>query len=354
MLRANFMQIETTKKQRFLNACKRLDAGMTPVWIMRQAGRFMKSYRKIRSRYSFIEMCKDPEIAAEVTLQPVERLDVDAAIIFADILLPLEGMGVGFGFTKHDGPVIHQPVRTVGQINRLKIIDPYESLDYVLSAIKLVKKSLGTDTPLIGFSGAPFTLASYLIEGGHSQNYLITKMMMLKTPEVWDALMTKLSEIILLYLGAQIKSGADVVQLFDSWAGCLSPYDYKHHVMPYNKLILNGLKKYHVPVINFATDNGGLLELMSESGGDVIGVDWRMSIDRAWKRIGYHKAIQGNLDPAVLFAPPGEIKKQVRAILKMTGGRNGHIFNLGHGVLPTTPESHVKALVEFVHELSER
>lgn len=354
MLIADFMQKRMTKKQRFLNACSRHDVDMTPVWIMRQAGRFMKSYRKIRSRHSFIEMCKDPGIAAEVTLQPVERLGVDAAIIFADILLPLEGMGVGFGFTTHDGPVIHQPIRTLKQINRLRIIDPYESLGYVLSAIKGVKKDLGKDTPLIGFSGAPFTLASYLIEGGHSQNYLMTKMMMLKTPCTWDALMTKLSKIILLYLGAQIKSGADVVQLFDSWAGCLSPYDYEKYVMPYNRIILNGLKKYHVPVINFATDNGGLLELMSESGGDVIGVDWRISIDMAWKRIGYKKAIQGNLDPAVLFAPTEEIKRHVKAILQMTGKHNGHIFNLGHGVLPTTPESHVKALVEFVHELSER
>ncbi|MCL4557041.1 MAG: uroporphyrinogen decarboxylase [Deltaproteobacteria bacterium] len=343
-----------TKKQRFLNACRRLPVDMTPVWIMRQAGRFMKSYRKIRSRHSFIEMCKDPRIAAEVTLQPVERLGVDAAIIFADILLPLEGMGVGFGFTAHDGPVIHRPIRTLKQISGLRIIDPHESLDYVLSAIKIVKKELGENTPLIGFSGAPFTLASYLIEGGHSQNYLITKMMMLETPGAWNALMTKLSKVVLLYLGAQIKSGADVVQLFDSWAGCLSPYDYEKSVMPYNRMILDGLKKYRVPVINFATDNGGLLELMSGSGGDVIGVDWRISIDKAWKRIGYKKAIQGNLDPAVLFAPVKEIERHVRAVLGMAAGRNGHIFNLGHGVLPATPESHVKALIELVHGLSGR
>ncbi len=348
------MHKRLTKKQRFLNACGRVPVDMTPIWIMRQAGRFMSAYRRKRQAHSFIEMCKEPEIAAEVTLLPVQRLDVDAAILFADILLPLEGMGVGFSFTNHDGPVIHNPIRTANQVNRLIISQPEDSLDYVLTAIKLVKRELGSDTPLIGFSGAPFTLASYLIEGGHSQNYLITKMMMLKTPHVWDALMSKLSKIILLYLGAQVKAGADVVQLFDSWAGCLSPYDYAKYVMPYNKTILTGLKKYKAPVINFATDNAGLLELMSESGGDVIGVDWRISLDSAWKRIGYKKAIQGNLDPAVLFGPASEIKKHVRAIIEMTAGHNGHIFNLGHGVLPTTPESNVKALVDIVHELSER
>ncbi len=348
------MYKKMTKKQRFLNACRRLPVDATPVWIMRQAGRFMKAYRKIRSRHSFIEMCKDPAIAAEVTLQPVEKLDVDAAIIFADILLPLEGMGVGFGFTKQDGPVIHKPIRTLSQVKALRIIEPEESLHYVLSAIKIVKEALGKDIPLIGFSGAPFTLASYMIEGGHSQNYLFTKMMMLKSAGAWHELMGKLSSIVLLYLASQIKAGTDVVQLFDSWAGCLSPYDYEKYVMPYNRTILSGLKKYGVPVINFATNNAGLLELMSRSGGDVIGVDWRIDIGSAWKRIRYKKAIQGNLDPVVLFAAPSEIKKHVKAVIEMTGGRNGHIFNLGHGVLPETPESNVKALIEFVHELSER
>ncbi len=343
-----------TKKQRFLNACNRLPVDKTPVWIMRQAGRFMSAYRKKRQAHSFIEMCKEPEIAAEVTLLPVQRLDVDAAIIFADILLPLEGMGVGFGFTTHDGPVIHNPIRTANQVNKLIIPQPEESLGYVLTAIKLVKQELGSDTPLIGFSGAPFTLASYLIEGGHSQNYLLTKTMMLNATDTWHALMDKLSKIVLLYLGSQIKAGADVVQLFDSWAGCLSPSDYEKYVMPYNRTILSGLKKYKVPVINFATNNAGLLELMSKSGGDVIGVDWRISLDKAWKQIGYNKAIQGNLDPAVLFASPSEIKKHVKSILKMAGRHNGHIFNLGHGVLPTTPEPNVKALVDFVHELSEK
>ncbi len=327
---------------------------MTPVWIMRQAGRFMQSYRKIRARHSFIEMCKDPDTAATVTLLPVERLCVDAAIIFADILLPLEGMGVGFGFTEQNGPVIHRPIRTLRHIDALKTTDPHESLDYVLSAIKLVKRALGTETPLIGFSGAPFTLASYLVEGGHSQNYLTTKAMMLRAPGAWNKLMTRLSETVLLYLGAQIEAGADAVQLFDSWAGCLSPPDYEAYVMPFNTRILNGLKKYRAPVINFATDNAGLLRLMSSSGGDVIGVDWRIRIDQAWELIGHSKAIQGNLDPAVLFARTDEIKRQVKTILGMTAGRNGHIFNLGHGVLPTTPESHVKALVELIHELSER
>ncbi len=299
-------------------------------------------------------MCKKPDVAAEVTLLPVERLDVDAAIIFADILLPLEGMGVGFSFSAQDGPVIHNPVRTTSQIKKLVITQPEESLDYVLKAIKIVKNELKENIPLIGFSGAPFTLASYLIEGGHSTNYIVTKTMMLKTPELWNSLMDKLSKVVLLYLSAQIKAGADVVQLFDSWAGCLSPYDYEHYVMPYNRMILNGLKKYHVPVINFATDNAGLLELMSRSGGNVIGIDWRINIDQAWKRIGYDKAIQGNLDPAVLLGPYEEIKKHVKAILNMTRGHNGHIFNLGHGVLPTTPESNVRALVDLVHEFTQK
>ncbi len=327
---------------------------MTPVWIMRQAGRFMAAYRKKRQAHSFIDMCKQPDVAAEVTLLPVNRLDVDAAILFADILLPLEGMGVGFSFTSHDGPVIHNPIRTEKQVKRLVVPEPEEALGYVLSAIRIVKRELGDSTPLIGFSGAPFTLASYLIEGGHSQHYLTTKMMMLQTPELWDDLMSRLSKVVLSYLGAQIKAGADVVQLFDSWAGCLSPSDYKTYVLPYNRFILSSLKKFRKPVINFATENAGLLELMSKSGGDVIGVDWRISLDSAWKRIGYSRAIQGNLDPAVLFAKPAEIRKQVRTILSMTGGRNGHIFNLGHGVLPTTPESNVRALVDFVHELSAR
>jgi len=343
-----------TKTQRFLNACRRKPVDMTPVWIMRQAGRFMPAYRKIRNKHSFIEMCKNPEIAAEVTLLPVNRLDVDAAIIFADILLPLEGMGVGFGFTEHDGPVVYKPIRTMDRINKLKIVEPEESLPYVLSAIKLTKKALGKNTPLIGFSGAPFTLASYLIEGGHSQNYLFTKKMMFKSAGVWHTFMKKLSKIVLLYLIAQIKAGADVVQLFDSWAGCLSPYEYEYYVMPYNKFIIDALKKYRVPIINFSTNNAGLLELMSRSGGDVIGIDWRTDIDTAWSRIGYRKAIQGNLDPAVLFASGKEIKRHVKAILKMVANRNGHIFNLGHGILPATPESHAKALVEMVHELSKR
>lgn len=348
------MSQKLTKKQRFLNACKRLPVDMTPVWIMRQAGRFIPEYKRKREAYSFIEMCKNPQIAAEVTLLPMHKLDVDAAIIFADILLPLEGMGVNFSFTAEDGPVVHNPIKTENQVKKLDVVSPEETLNYVLEAIRIVKKELGSDIPLIGFSGAPFTLASYLIEGGHSQNYINTKVMMLKAKDVWDALMKKLSKIVLLYLAAQIKAGADVVQLFDSWAGCLNPYDYEHYVLPYNKTIFNSLKRYNVPVINFATNNAGLLELMSRAGGDVIGIDWRINIDQAWKRIGYDKAIQGNLDPAILLGSTEEIKKRVKLIIKLTEGHNGHIFNLGHGVLPTTPEFNVKALVDMVHELSAR
>jgi uroporphyrinogen decarboxylase len=341
------------KNQRFLDACMRKPVDCTPVWLMRQAGRYLPEYRKIRSKFSFIEMCKNPEIAAEVTLQPVRRFEIDAAIIFADILLPLEKMNVGLKFTDDDGPVIKKPVRTLPDVNKLKVIPAEESTPYLFEAIRIVRRELNGEVPLIGFSGAPFTLASYLVEGGHSKDYVETKKIMYHNPTVWQKLMKKLTFTVLNYVNAQIGAGVQAVQIFDSWVGCLSPSDYRKFVFPFMKVLFEKIKR-KVPVINFSTGTSGMLELISKAGGDVIGIDWRSSIDSAWMRIGYNKAIQGNLDPAVLLGPQEVIKRAVRDILKKIGNRRGHIFNLGHGVLPATPPDNVKLLVDTVHELSKR
>lgn len=338
-----------------IRACQRKKVDCTPVWLMRQAGRYLKEYRRIREKNSFLKMCKTPEIAAEVTILPVKKLNVDAAILFADILLPLEMMGIKFDIVKDEGVVIHNPLRDVKRVKSLRDEgNPEEELSFVGKTIKLVRRELAGKVPLIGFSGAPFTLASYLIEGGHSTNYLQTKRLMYQEPEMWHLLMEKLSRVVLKYLEMQIKSGVEVLQIFDSWIGCLNPEDYKKFVMPYTKKVFTGLKKYNLPVIHFATGSPELLELMKNAGGDVIGVDWRINLDLAWKRIGYDLGIQGNLDPAVLLGPREEIKKRVRDILTRAENRPGHIFNLGHGVLPNTPVENVIALVEFVHNLSQR
>lgn len=342
------------KSTRFLNACRRKPVDCTPVWLMRQAGRYLPEYRKIRKKHSFVEMCKNPEIAAEVTLQPVRRFEIDAAIIFADILLPLEKMRVGLEFTIDDGPRIKRPVRTMAQAKKLSIIPPWEGTPSVLKAIKLVKNELNGRIPLIGFSGAPFTLASYLIEGGHSSNYLETKKIMFTQPSLWKELMNKLTEIVINYLKAQVDAGAEALQVFDSWVGTLSPIEYKHFILPYMKELFLELKKKKVPVIHFSTGTTGMIELISEAGGDVIGIDWKSNIDSAWKRVGYSKGIQGNLDPALLLGTKTIIKDRVKDILQRTGGRNGHIFNLGHGILPQTPIDNVKFLVDTVHELSQK
>ncbi len=337
----------------FLKACRGEEVEYTPVWLMRQAGRYMEEYRSIRRRYDFLTMCKSPEIAAEVTLQPVEKLGVDAAIIFADILLPLEGMGIDLEFAKNEGPVIHNPVRTRADVERLRVIDPEEEVPFVMEALRMVRKELEGRIPLIGFSGAPFTLASYMVEGGHSRNFVLTKSLMYNEPSTWHLLMEKISEVVVRYLNAQIDAGAEAVQLFDSWVGCLSPSDYREYVLPHVKGIMEGIGG-KVPVIHFATNSSTLLELMAEAGGDVIGVDWRIDIGEAWKRIGYEKAIQGNLDPVVLFARQEVIERAVKAILDSVGNRPGHIFNLGHGILPKTPVENVVALVDMVHRLSRR
>lgn len=337
----------------FLKACRREKTGYTPVWLMRQAGRYMKEYMAIRERHSFLEMCRTPELACEVTLQPIRAFDLDAAIIFADILLPLPGMGINLEFAKNEGPVIRNPVRTRKDIDAVLVIDPEEDVPFLITAIKMVKKELGGKAPLIGFSGAPFTLASYIIEGEGSRNYVHTKSLMYKDTESWHVFMDKISDVVIAYLNAQADAGADCLQLFDSWAGCLGPDDYREFVLPHTKKVISNVKK-GVPIINFSTNTGTYLDVIKEAGGDVVGVDWRVKLDSAWKTIGYDRAIQGNLDPAVLFAPPAIIKKRVKEIIDMAGGRPGHIFNLGHGIILGTPVDSVKALVDSVHELSSR
>jgi len=318
---------------------------------MRQAGRYMKEYRALRKKYSFLEMCKNPEIAARVTLQPLDKFKLDAAIIFSDILIPLEPMGVEFEFAKGEGPVFHRPVREMKDVERLKIIEPEEEIPFLMEAIRIVRRELEGKIPLIGFSGAPFTLASYMIEGGHSRTYTLTKGLMYQNRPAWHLLMEKVSEVLIRYLNAQIRAGAQALQIFDSWVGCLTPGDYEEYVLPYSKRVMDGVNK-SVPLIHFATSSSTFLERMKRAGGNVIGVDWRVDLGEAWARIGYDVGIQGNLDPVVLFGPVDLIKKEVKRILDQAEGRPGHIFNLGHGILPNTPVEHVSALVEMVHEYS--
>jgi uroporphyrinogen decarboxylase len=337
----------------FLRACYRQPTKYTPIWLMRQAGRYMKEYRGLRKKYSFLEMCKNPELAAEVTLLPFQKFQVDAAIIFADILLPIEPMGIELEFAKGEGPVIHHPVREMKEIGGLRIIEPEKDLSFLMKAIQIVRKELEGKIPLIGFSGAPFTLASYIIEGGHSKDYVLTKGLMNQNRPAWDGLMEKISEVLIRYLNAQIRAGVQALQFFDSWVGCLSPTDYEGYVLPYSKKVIDGVDK-SVPLIHFATSSSSLLELMKRAGGDVIGVDWRVNLGEAWTRLGYDVAIQGNLDPVILLSPPDLIEKEVKRILNEAGGRPGHIFNLGHGILPNTPVENVTALVNIVHEYSSR
>jgi uroporphyrinogen decarboxylase len=337
----------------FIEACFRRPAPFTPIWLMRQAGRYMPEYRQVRERLSFLEMCGRPEVAAEVTVTAVQRLKVDAAIIFADILLPLLPMGVGLHYEKGDGPIIDRPVRSLEDLQRIGPVDAAGALGFVAEAIKLARKALAGSVPLIGFAGAPFTLASYMIEGGGSRQYLATKRLMYNHPEVWAGLMQMLARVTADYLAMQIEAGADIIQLFDSWVGSLGPDDYRRFVLPYTAEVIRQLPAA-VPVIHFGTVTGNLLELMREAGGDVIGLDWRVNLDQAWARLDHRVAVQGNLDPIALFAGLDEIRARARAILDQAGGRPGHIFNLGHGILPETPVDHVIALVDMVHEMSAR
>ena len=335
----------------FMKACRRIPAQHTPIWIMRQAGRFMREYREFRARVSFLELCKTPEYAAEVTLMAVDRLGVDAAIIFSDILLLLEPMGAGLEYTEGRGPRIHNPVRAAGDIDELREVDSNASLGFVFEAIRMTRAALDPHVPLIGFAGAPFTLASYLIEGGGSRDYVHAKTLMYRDAGAWRAMMEKISRALIDYLNLQIAAGAQVVQLFDSWVGCLSVQDYEEFVLPHSKAVLDGITP-GVPVIHFGTGTLHLLERLRQAGGDVIGLDWRVGLDEGWQRVGHDVAVQGNLDPVVLFASPSFIRQRAKEIVDQAGGRPGHIFNLGHGVLPNTPHDNVVALIDAVHELT--
>ena len=332
---------------RFVKACRRQPVDATPVWFMRQAGRFLPEYRKIRERHDVISICKNPDLCAEVTSLPVKILGVDAAIMFADIMLPLEGMGVKFEIKEGLGPLIQEPIRSLDSVGALTNLNPKDDVPYVLEAIAQVKKTL--NVPLIGFSGAPFTLASYLIEGRPTRDFLNTKMLMYRDPKTWHSLMNELATAMASYLRTQVKAGVDVVQLFDSWVGCLSPQDYHQYVLPHSRRIFKELEETGVPCIHFGTGTSNLLEEMKQAGGDVFGVDWRIPIDVAWGRLGSGVGIQGNLDPAVLLGTSELIKSQAGDILMRTKGRLGHIFNLGHGMLPDTSPERVIELVNFVH-----
>ena len=337
----------------FLKACRREPTEVTPIWLMRQAGRYMAEYREIRSKVTFLELCKNAELATEVTVFAAERLGVDAAILFADILLILEPLGFDLEFAKGEGPVIHNPVREIGDVDRLRPMVDAAPLGYVCDAVASIRSALSEKTPLIGFAGAPFTLACYAIEGGGSRHYEKAKAFMYRDPGAWDRLMTVLTDATVLYLNAQADAGAQVLQLFDSWVGMLGPDDYRRFVQPHMKRLFAGLNP-ETPSIHFGTDTSTLLERQRDAGGDVIGLDWRTDLPEARKRLGPGVAIQGNLDPAVLFAPIAEVESQARRILDEAGGRPGHIFNLGHGIMPHTPVDTVRRLVDFVHETSAR
>jgi uroporphyrinogen decarboxylase len=334
---------------RFLDACRRRPTDVRPVWFMRQAGRYMKQYREIRARASILEICKRPDLAAQVTLQPVEILDVDAAIIFADLLLPVEPMGLKLKFVAGEGPVIGNPVRTSDDVDSLSISNTDE-LGYVGEAIQLAVRQLAGRVPTIGFVGAPFTLASYMIEGGPSKSFIRTKAMMYRDETLWRRLMGKLVDVLGPFAIAQVTAGARAIQVFDSWVGALGPDDYVRYVAPYSRALIERIRTASVPVIHFGTGAAGFFRELHAAGGDVMGVDWRVNIDQAWMDISYRSAVQGNLDPAVLFAPLPELKMRVLELLKRTGSRPGHIFNLGHGILPESPVEHVKAMVDIVHQ----
>ena len=337
----------------FLKACRREPTPYTPIWLMRQAGRYMPEYRTLRARHAFLDLCKNPVAAAEVTLQPVDRLGVDAAILFADILLVLEPLGVGLEFTRGEGPHIAHPVRSAEAIDRLPPVAVDEAVGFVFETVRLVRKALADRVPLIGFAGAPFTLASYLIEGGPSREFLHTKRLMREEPAGWRVLMGRLAEITADYVNGQIAAGAQAIQLFDSWVGALSPADYRDFVLPHTRRVIERIAT-GVPVIHFGTGTAGLLELMRAAGGDVIGLDWRVEIGAAWRRLGDGVAVQGNLDPAALLGGLEEMRRSVVEILDGVGGRPGHVFNLGHGVHKETRVDRVAALVDMVHELSSR
>jgi len=336
----------------FLKACRGEEVDYTPVWIMRQAGRYMKQYQEVRAKVDFLTLCKTPELAAQVTLQPIDILGVDAAILFSDILIPVEAMGMHLEFSDKKGPVLGEPVRNKSGADRLIIPDTEDSMPFVLETIKILRRELEDRVPLIGFSGAPWTLATYIIEGGSSKNFLHTKKMMYQNRGLFDGLMEKITATVIEYLSAQIKAGAQAVQIFDSWAGILAPYDYRDIIFPYVKTAIKALKKSGVPVIYFVNDCAGLLDIVKKSGADVIGIDWRVDMGKAVKKLGKKVSVQGNLDPCVLFGSREHIEERVQDVLNDAEAAHGHIFNLGHGILPETPVENAIAMVEAVHRLS--
>jgi uroporphyrinogen decarboxylase len=335
----------------FVKACKGRPVEHTPVWFMRQAGRYMAEYREIRKHHSLVEICKTPQLAAEVTITAAEALGVDAAIIFADLLLPLEVMGLDFRFESDEGPIVDKPVREAAEVAALRT-DGVGDLGYVSESIRLVAKHFGPNLPVIGFCGAPFTLASYMVEGGGSRNYAETKKLMYRYPAVWDQLMAKLIAVLAEYSAEQVRAGADVIQIFDSWVGCLSVEDYQTFVLPRTKELVQKVRAAKVPVIYFGTDTAALLPDMKQTGAEVIGIDWRIPLDQAWAALDDEGGIQGNLDPVLLFADWKLLRTRVEDILRRAGGHPGHIFNLGHGILPHTPVENVKALTKYVPEIS--
>jgi uroporphyrinogen decarboxylase len=326
----------------------------TPVWFMRQAGRYMGEYRALRERYSLLELCRTPDLATEVTMQPLRRIEVDAAILFSDLLLPLEPMGIRFDFVRGEGPAIDNPIESEADIDRLRRFESREALGYVLDAVRQIKGALAGRLPLIGFAGAPFTLASYAIEGGHSSNFAKTKALMYGHAAAWHRLCEFLAEMIGQYLVAQIEAGVDAVQVFDSWVGALNSRDYREFIAPHARRIFEIIKPYDVPTIHFGVGTGAILDDIRDAGGDVIGADWRTPLDEAWERIGFDHAIQGNLDPTLLLGPIERVLAGADDVLERAGGRPGHIFNLGHGLLPSTPPESVQALAQYVHHRTRR
>lgn len=351
----NLTMTASVQETTILKSFRREPTERTPVWLMRQAGRYQKEYREIREKVDFLTLCKTPELASEVTVMAVRQLDVDAAIVFADILLPMESFGLGLRFEKGDGPVIERPIASAADVERLPSPDAASDLDYVCEAIRITCKELdgNNSVPLIGFAGAPFTVASYAIEGGSSRSFEKTRTFMHAQPEAWNLLMNKLVAFTADYLLAQIAAGAAVVQIFDSWVGCLSPLDFEVYVEPHLRLLISTINGA-VPVIYFSTTSAGLLPCISRLGADVIGVDWRVSLGDAWQTIGFDHAIQGNLDPMVLLSDRSTIRRHAEDIIRQADGRPGHVFNLGHGILPGTPVDNARYLVETVRELSHR
>ena len=337
---------------RFLDACWGKPVDRTPVWLMRQAGRYLPQYMAVRSKCTFLELCKTPELAAEVSIQPVDALGVDAAIMFSDILTPVEPMGMKLDFVP--GPVFERPIRSMADVERLRIPQMEQDVPYVIETIKILRRELAGKVPLIGFGGAPFTLACYMVEGKGSKDFAQIKRMMYAAPDVYAALMEKITTMSMEYLNAQIKAGAQCIQIFDTWGGILSPADYERYVLPYTARLINGLNRMETPVIHFVKGCGAMLDTVKKAGGDVMGLDWHVSLGAARDLIGPQMAVQGNLDPTVLFATKAIIEREVKRVLDENAGRPGHIFNLGHGILPTVPPENARFMVECVHRLSQK